>query len=104
MNKKILIVFIIGLIAFTAAGFFVFKYSREVKTAVENSANTEEEESGLEIIGSPQAEIETTQGVGLFVCVDKCGDGVCQLSDPECEDNLNCVCGETKEECPADCR
>lgn len=47
--------------------------------------------------------IEMQEQSGIFVCVDKCGDGICQPPEKEC-DNLNCVCLENPQECPADCK
>ena len=40
----------------------------------------------------------------LLVCVDKCGDGVCQEVATDCkEGNLNCACLENITDCPQDC-
>lgn len=121
-DRKILMVSVAGLFIFAAAGFFVFEYLKKVGKIVENSADTEAEEqydedylpkqdeteqvenSGEQKINLPEIEIETIQGPGLFICVDKCGDGFCQASEAECAEGLNCVCKETKEECPADCK
>ena len=53
--------------------------------------------------GGIQAQGENGGG-GLTVCLDKCGDNVCQEAE-ECADesSLNCVCLENAEECPQDC-
>lgn len=40
----------------------------------------------------------------LTICADKCGDGVCQETDADCDNNLNCICQETSQECPQDCK
>lgn len=39
---------------------------------------------------------------GLMVCQDKCGDGTCQQF-VVCS-GTNCVCTETKADCPQDCK
>lgn len=41
---------------------------------------------------------------GLFICLDKCGDGVCQTADLLCTDKLNCPCVESRDNCPSDCK
>ena len=96
MEKKILIISIVIIIAaLGAAGFFAY---------VQNSISGTDNAPQVQV----QAEGAVTQsdnGAGmLLVCVDKCGDGVCQKSDPECKDNLNCVCLETPQDCPQDCK
>lgn len=109
-DKKILIISIIILTAVLSAGFFVFKYSKEIKKSPQDSVlqeNLEKEEQSEEeqpSIDTESLQIETEQQTGLFICADKCGDGVCQASDSECKNNMNCVCLETKEECPQDCK
>jgi len=119
IDKKVLIILIVFLIVVLFAGFFVFKYLKEIKTTVQDSlggTNTEEsgqqdnnselspneeEQSSIDTL-SPQIEIESQPG--LSICADKCGDGVCQASDPECKNSMNCVCPETKQDCPSDCK
>ncbi len=49
------------------------------------------------------------QGSGqgtLMICSDRCGDGVCQaVADPKCPSgDFECVCLETKSDCPVDCK
>lgn len=119
IDKKILIMLVVILIAVLSAGFFVFKYLKEIKTVPQDSAlqeSLEKEEKAdedFELLPSEEEQpsidagslqIETEQQAGLFICVDKCGDNICQASDPECKNNMNCVCLETKEECPKDCK
>ena len=43
---------------------------------------------------------------GLTVCLDQCGNGICEQSDPNCgkENSLNCICLESKQDCPQDCK
>jgi hypothetical protein len=88
MSKKILLV-ILFLILFLMVGFLVYKYV---------SQHSEEEVNGAD---------QGNGSTGLFICADKCGDGVCQTSDPNCgesDSNLNCICPETQQECPQDCQ
>lgn len=56
-------------------------------------------------IGGVQANGENGGGI-LTVCMDKCGDGICQKTDPNCGKNntLNCICPETSQNCPKDCK
>lgn len=94
------------------AGFFIFKYleaDEKIKTTVQDSfsgANAEEQEQFEEeqpsVNISPQ--IETEPQSGIFVCADKCGDNICQTSDPGCKNDLNCICLENQRECPQDCK
>lgn len=116
IDKKILIILIIVLIAFLVAGYFVFKYTKEIRTRTQDlsdGANTEEEQSEKtepsldeenSAVEIEYPRIEADPESGLFICVDQCGDKVCQTSDTECKDNINCICPETKEDCPSDCQ
>jgi len=114
MNKKFLIAIIVILAVVLAAGFFTYKYLNQIKdTGTENflgGANIENPADQTEI---PQAQIEadgiqvegSNAGGGLSICFDKCGDSICQKSDPDCRENsLNCICPETPQECPQDCK
>ena len=115
IDKKILIILGVILIVVLIAGFFVYKYLKDVEKTVENNqeeAIIETSEQGQERppvdLGNPQIEIQQQSGLpaqpGLTICVDKCGDGVCQALDPECKDSMNCICAETKVDCPGDCK
>lgn len=122
IDKKILIILIVILVIFSVAGYFVFKYTREIRIKVQDSAggvNTEEqgqldentelpssEENPSVEIGSPEIELESEPDSqpGILVCLDKCGDKICQESDNECKNSMNCVCPETKQDCPTDCQ
>ena len=100
MNKKLLIAIIVILAVVLVAGFFAYKYLNPADQPAEQSAEQPE---------IPQAQIEVggTQknGGGLSICLDKCGDNICQKSDPDCKANsLNCICPETVQECPQDCK
>ncbi|MBI2054011.1 MAG: hypothetical protein HYT36_01635 [Candidatus Staskawiczbacteria bacterium] len=121
-DRKILMFSAAGLVIFAAAGFLIFDYSEQAKTTAENSSNMEAEEqydedflprqdaveqaenSGEQNANLPEIKIEAIQGTGLSICQDKCGDGVCQAEESECDKGMNCICKETKEECPADCK
>mgnify|MGYP001566604446 CR=1 FL=1 len=109
IDKKILIILGIILVVVLIAGFFIYKYSKDVEKTVQN--NQEEEiiktpRQGQEQppvnLGNPQIEIQPQPG--LTVCADRCGDGICQPANTICDDNLNCICAETKADCPGDCK
>ncbi|MEK7658747.1 MAG: hypothetical protein AAB352_02660 [Patescibacteria group bacterium] len=123
IDKKILLISAVLLIIFLIVGFFIYK------NLIESSATNDEKGDVIETqdqqkieeapqnsnlqnnspeITIPEGGIKTDNGntgAGLSICSDRCGDGVCQKSDSECKvDSLNCVCQETKEECPNDCK
>lgn len=110
IDKKILIILSIILVVVLIAGFFVYKYSREVKITTENNESgaiietpgEQNQEQPPVNSENPQAEINPQPG--FTVCIDKCGDGVCQPAGAVCDDNLNCTCPETKTDCPSDCK
>ncbi|MEK7562421.1 MAG: hypothetical protein AAB509_01955 [Patescibacteria group bacterium] len=110
MNKKILIIIIVAAITILVAGFLVFKYLGQAKGInTENTAGGANIEKPAESTDVPKVEIEavggTGKGGGLTICADRCGDNVCQNTAPECaESSLNCVCVETPQDCPADCK
>ena len=95
IDKKILIISIIAFVAILLIGFLVYRNLSFGGAKVESNNS------------SSQVEIETkgTNNKGtITVCVDECGNGVCQKVNPYCADNLNCVCEETPQECPQDCK
>ena len=124
IDKKILAVSAILLILIFIAGLALYGYiinrndkikmPADENTAVETSTMTEnipdikfqngsiqmQDSSDPKGIPSEQAEEPT-----LTVCVDKCGDGICQKKNLDCKDsNLNCVCQEMVSDCPQDCK
>lgn len=114
MNKKFLIIVIIITVAVVVlAGVWFLFQAKENPPAggqpAENSQpkNNIQAEVPAEIPeGGAGIEInnESNKGV-LLICVDKCGDQICQKSDPNCDFNtLGCTCSETAEDCPQDCR
>ena len=116
IDKKVLIVSGAIIVAILLVVFAVYKYSANSGTEVQNitgGAQTEVQSPTDQSSNIPQVQIEaggiqTEGGSGqgmLTVCMDKCGDGVCQETDPNCGENsnLNCVCPETPQECPQDC-
>lgn len=121
LDKKILIILIVVSAVILVAGYFVYKYSREVEKIVQNNedeaiietqgeqATTPEtilpglgQEQPSVNLGNPQIEIQPQPG--LTVCVDQCGDGICQPAGTICDNDLNCICAETKADCPGDCK
>ncbi len=112
INKKILIIGVI-LIATLIGGFFVYKYSKDIKketeTPIEQTITPDQSQNQPQVnVENPhiktQPQLEPSTQTGFSVCVDKCGDGVCQPAGTICKDNLNCICAETKTDCPSDCK
>lgn len=124
LNKRYLILGITILILIALGGGFAIYYKKaseaEKTTEGIEATNATEATNGAEatnatdkagaIEEAPQIEVkaipETENGGGLLmVCVDKCGDGICQKAETACEGgNLNCVCFETPVDCPQDCK
>ena len=110
MNKKILIISIIVLVVVLALGFIVYKYIVSVPVEVQNvagGAQVQNDASDQVKVDVDGIKTEPVNGGGTFnICLDKCGDGICQETDPKCgEDiNLGCVCLETSQDCPQDCK
>jgi len=111
INKKVVIALVVVLAVVAVAVFLIFKYTsspretapQDFAGAVNSGNKNSEPESQVNIEGM---EVETeggSSGGGLIVCLDKCGDGICQKSDSACE-GMNCVCPETPQECPQDCQ
>ncbi len=113
MNKKNLIILLAVLVLVLIVGLFLFKTFENNNSGVENSlggANTEslnnEDENQNETTPQIQVEAEGQTGQGeLLICVDECGNGICQEPAPDCGEDgtYNCVCPENPEICPQDC-
>ena len=109
IDRRILIAIGIVLIVALIAGFLVYRYSRDIgETAQNNGSEIIIETPGEQIITpSENAQTEPQPDLpvqpGLTVCADKCGDGICQPAGTICQDSLNCVCAETRADCPSDC-
>lgn len=116
MDKKKIGVVIIGLVIIGVAGFLAYKYLSLPGIRNQNltggPAQTSSEtpvaspqNSGNMVTPLPSLSVEANGSGGIFtICSDKCGDGICQKKDPECKDNMNCICPETKDDCPQDCK
>ncbi len=92
IDKKILIILAIAFVIILALGFLVYKYLNFSGVEVENSA------------GGVKTESELNKGA-VTVCLDECGNGKCQKLDPGCDvGSLNCICAETPQDCPQDCK
>jgi hypothetical protein len=112
MGKKFFTIILIILVIILIGGFFLFKNFNN-NSGVENSLggiNTEslnnENESQNETVPQIQVEAEGQTGQGeLLICVDECGNGICQEPDSDCgKDGIyNCICPENPEICPQDC-
>lgn len=86
----------------------MYQYSAEQKAEEQNTVTDTNQNSQPE----PEVKLENTgieiQGGGggsLTICADKCGDNICQSTVPECKaGSPNCICVETKNDCPQDCK
>lgn len=111
MNKKILLIIILLVVVLVIAGYLGFNYYKEVNKGEDIQENLENDTSS-DIIDNPvqiqdiQVNNDGDNPRGLLVCVDACGDGVCQRAGDPCGDagNLNCSCAETPQDCPQDCK
>lgn len=109
IDKKILIWIVIALVVILLLGLAIYRYMKEGGIKVQDTAGgigTEIENNTPQVQVQPEdIQAQGANGGGtLTVCVDKCGDGICQTSDPECKDSMNCVCPENQQECPQDCK
>lgn len=118
MNKKIVLLSIIAIVIVAAGGLSLYFYTQKnmpqepvttqpapqsTAPADTNSAPSKPTTSG----GLQKVEASgTTPAQGTFtICRDQCGDGICQNTDPKCEEgDINCVCLESHAECPQDCK
>jgi len=125
IDKKVLIWLVAALVVAALIGIAAYKQLLGNAGDVQNStggASTENTNQGnnenlqnesrqnlpdIELdLGDVQVEGGAGSGSGgLTICLDKCGDGICQTRDLDCDYNssLNCVCPETPQECPQDC-
>lgn len=118
--KKNLIILVLSLAILSVALFFAYtyyvkapssldiqnnEYQQDAEPMVQPQENNPEDsvpQVQIDIQGA-QTQGENNQG-SFSVCLDKCGDNICQESDPDCgKSNLNCICPETNEDCPEDC-
>ena len=121
--NKLIIGGVIVFLVLMGGGFAFYNYGLNVNNdAAQQSAqeNTENSDQATVLTGTPESEqnpdaagtnvgveVEATstspKGM-LLVCIDKCGDGICQNVAACEEGDMNCVCTENKQECPADCK
>ena len=121
IDKKILLTLVILAAVILLVGFIIYKYSVGFRANVQDytgGANTQapvtEQNLNQNNNSLPQVQIQAggaqaqgENGAGtISVCLYKCGDGICQKTDPNCgkDNNLNCICPETPQECPQDCK
>lgn len=120
IDKKVLIILIIAVAVILLVGFMLYKSVADSANGPQNLTGGAQTENG--VLGdenkpadnTPQIEIKADgvqaqggTGTGMLtVCLDKCGDGICQATDSYCSENnsLNCICVETPQECPQDCK
>lgn len=121
MNKKIFTYLVIITIIIVAVIFFVYQYmvnknievenytggisTENQSSQIQNDDGTQEVPGDLDDSNIIDIQAEGDNGGGTFsVCLDKCGDGVCQTSSAGCQDGLNCTCIETPQDCSQDCQ
>lgn len=116
IDKKVLVIVGVILIIVLIAAFFTYKYSKDLEQTLENNEVEMKIEDPREQVITPienqpnqnqpnnMPQVQLKPQESLTICSDKCGDGVCQPANIVCEDNLNCICAETKLDCPQDCR
>ncbi|MBI3337528.1 MAG: hypothetical protein HY005_02810 [Candidatus Staskawiczbacteria bacterium] len=100
IDKKVLIIIGVILVVVLIAGFFIYKYSKDLEKTIQNN----ESQAKIETPNENTQNQPEPRGF-LTICSDKCGDGICQSDSAICKDNdINCVCAETKTDCPQDCK
>ena len=97
-----------------AGGVGVYQYlmmdndsKKEITTEQEvpNSDVKNQESNPVLELENNGIEIQGGGGGSLTICGDKCGDGICQSTVSDCkEGSPNCVCIESKNDCPQDCK
>ncbi|OGZ62451.1 MAG: hypothetical protein A3C58_03625 [Candidatus Staskawiczbacteria bacterium RIFCSPHIGHO2_02_FULL_34_10] len=109
IDRKILLVVIL-LILVLIGSFFLYKNLNQNNNLETQQENLNKKDNTLDQKEKPQIQlnnpdIEVQGGGGLFICSDLCGDGICQKTEPTCKNgSLNCICPETPQECPQDCK
>ena len=114
IDKKILVILLI-IVVVVGIGTYALLVNRPNKVEnQENQMDTTTDTSSIQIqknnpasqLLDGEVKVEGTNGGGtLTICSDKCNDGICQTTNADCKDgNLNCVCPETKSDCPQDCK
>lgn len=106
-QKTLIIIAAIILLAIVAVGFAIyanFQKQESQKQGSDNSIITGDKTADQTGDGA-QDNTKTENDGGLFICADKCGDGNCDNYDNyHCKDNNpNCACKETEQDCPIDC-
>ena len=121
VDKKVLLTSIAILVVVLLIGLMIYQYmagsAPEVKNSLggiqtENNSviNPDNQEPVIEApevqIQAGEIQVETKNSSFLSVCLDECGNGICQKVDTNCEKDpsLNCICPETQAECPQDCK
>jgi hypothetical protein len=113
MDKKFLAISLIVIVLILLAGFGIYQYIAGSTANVQNSAGGAQTENNA-VINTPQIQIQAggieaqgeSDGGSLTICMDQCGNGVCQQTNTTCsgDNNLNCICQENVQDCPQDCK
>lgn len=110
IDKKVLtwlLIALIGIIVIGVAAYWYLGTTTEVQNSAGGASTENQSEDNSQSAPDVQIEGVNAEGVqqgGLIICVDECGNGVCQPIDENCNTNLNCICPETAQSCPDDCK
>ena len=107
MNQKGLIIGgIVALLVLALIGVYYYQMSLPVSPGQDTSPSPSPSVSSSTsvILESSGITVEGEGSGGLVACRDLCDDGICQKTDPQCKYDLNCICAETPQDCPADCK
>lgn len=116
IDKRVLTILLVILVAILLIGFFLVKSiiapvgqvenvtgGAKIENPAETPANSENPPAKPTEDKKP-ADNGTVEAT-FSICRDSCGDGFCQLTDPDCgKGEQNCICIENKTECPQDCK
>ena len=105
-NQRAIIIGVVIVLILAAIGTYFYQQSLDAlpNQTSSPSPSVSPSSSPSVIIQDNGITVEGGGSGGLIVCSDACGDGTCQKEDLTCEKgSLNCVCAETKQDCPSDC-
>ena len=115
INKKVLIIslVVLVLVVVVAGGLLAYKSIKINNPQIQEKKNTENKNAENKnadnkvVVPDVQVQVNTKDTskdqAFLTVCLDNCGDGICQKIDTTCEGSGNCICPETFKDCPKDC-
>ena len=120
MSKKSVTIIVVLIVLTAAIAFVVYEYmtagtakslqngnqanqALEIPAELKNEKPISQKNATVQV-GGIKAQGSSGQGT-LIICSDTCGDGVCSNAVPVCkEGDFNCICAESHESCPVDCK